>query len=1003
MRRIVSGILLTMLLTSMLTLPFNIQTAKAEPGTIYIRADGSIDPPTAPIQRNGGIYTLTDNIYDSIVVQRSNIIIDGAGYTVQGSGSVEGFVIVGVDNVTIKNTNIKGFRHGVHIELSSFNTVCGNKITNCDAGIVLHKTSNYNNISGNNIIANIDGIELVLYPTNNSISGNAIIANQGAGILLSSCSNNIVSGNYIANNNMYGIYLYGSSNNIIFHNNFINNTLQGYLYYSYSNIWDDSYPSGGNYWSDYAGVDANGDGIGDTPYIIDADNRDRYPLVRPWTPTPPAPDFSITASLNSLSIQQGSSDTSTITLTSMNSFNQPVQLTVSGAPSGVTATFSPQQVTPPAGGSTTSTLAVSVGTSATLGSYTLTVTGNSGALTHSTYISLEITSAPTSEQPQLRAPWVGIARVTQGNNGGTSHYDHGTWDNTYAIDVALPVDSDVLAPYDGTVKYVDNDPNGAGGKELALEHTGPTGKKFITVYLHLDGILVTDGDLVKQGQVVAKSGATGIVTGPHLHFHLWRPKGSEPEWAFDSHTMPIERLVMKQVGVDSDFREYDARKGELDNNGIAGKVFESNARAYCFVPYKIKVMFAANDVREMVLDEYLKGVVSAEMSSGWPIQALKAQAVAARTVAVRTTQHNHVTEDVCTNPAHCQAWKPPPYNQDIENAVSQTHNEVITYHGWILKNAMFFAWCNGHTIDSEDRFPDSKPYLRGVSCNGEKCKQYRSLYNPEKCPYLTYGNDISKCDCKPFDEHDPGTGGYCGHRVGMCQEGAKTMAQNGYGYVDIIKHYYTDVDVLTAVTAERRIVAKLQSPGELSILDSQNRVTGLLNGSIRSEIPNSEYDEANELVTIFLSNDQYRFIVAGTDLGSYGLIVANATEQGTTVFESNSIPIKANAIHQYTIDWDALSRGEEGVTVEVDLDGDGVPEHTFTSGVELTQNDFMTVLCDVDADGKVDIRDIGLAARAFGTSYGDVRWNPMPDINADNHVDLRDIAQIARHFGQHYP
>jgi hypothetical protein len=45
------------------------------------------------------------------------------------------------------------------------------------------------------------------------------------------------------------------------------------------NVWDDGYPSGGNYWSDYAGTDANHDGIGDTPYIVDANNTDHYPLI----------------------------------------------------------------------------------------------------------------------------------------------------------------------------------------------------------------------------------------------------------------------------------------------------------------------------------------------------------------------------------------------------------------------------------------------------------------------------------------------------------------------------------------------------------------------------------------------------------------------------------------------------------------------------------------------------------------------------------------------------
>jgi hypothetical protein len=70
----------------------------------------------------------------------------------------------------------------------------------------------------------------------------------------------------------------GSFNNSIYHNNFVDNGQQFYSYNA-TNDWDDGYPSGGNYWSDYNGTDANHDGIGDTPYVIDANNIDHYPLV----------------------------------------------------------------------------------------------------------------------------------------------------------------------------------------------------------------------------------------------------------------------------------------------------------------------------------------------------------------------------------------------------------------------------------------------------------------------------------------------------------------------------------------------------------------------------------------------------------------------------------------------------------------------------------------------------------------------------------------------------
>jgi len=82
---------------------------------------------------------------------------------------------------------------------------------------------------------------------------------------------------------LFGVYLdsSSSSNNRFFHNNFKDNAQQVYSDSS-TNVWDDGYPSGGNYWSNYTGVDADGDGIGDTSYTIDANNTDRYPLIAPF-------------------------------------------------------------------------------------------------------------------------------------------------------------------------------------------------------------------------------------------------------------------------------------------------------------------------------------------------------------------------------------------------------------------------------------------------------------------------------------------------------------------------------------------------------------------------------------------------------------------------------------------------------------------------------------------------------------------------------------------------
>jgi parallel beta-helix repeat protein len=116
----------------------------------------------------------------------------------------------------------------------------------------------------------------------------------GFDLSYSSNGNTVSYNNITSNGDGIDLY-YSSANNVIYHNNFVNNTFSVYPSYAGENVWDNGYPSGGNYWSDYAGVDQKrgpnqnqpgSDGIGDTPYVINSNNRDRYPLTNPWIPSP---------------------------------------------------------------------------------------------------------------------------------------------------------------------------------------------------------------------------------------------------------------------------------------------------------------------------------------------------------------------------------------------------------------------------------------------------------------------------------------------------------------------------------------------------------------------------------------------------------------------------------------------------------------------------------------------------------------------------------------------
>ena len=194
--------------------------------TIYIASDGSVYSSTnftVPIQRVGEVYTFNDNIIGySIVIQRDNIVVDGAGYTLQGVGTETGINLSGRTNVTIVNMEIMEFYSGIYLYSSLNNSLSGNNVANNNYGIVL-LSSSYNLISGNNITNNGESIVLD-GSSSNSVSGNNI-TNNYRGVSLYSSPDNTLRNNSMNNN--YNFAVYGTELSHFVNDVDVSNTING--------------------------------------------------------------------------------------------------------------------------------------------------------------------------------------------------------------------------------------------------------------------------------------------------------------------------------------------------------------------------------------------------------------------------------------------------------------------------------------------------------------------------------------------------------------------------------------------------------------------------------------------------------------------------------------------------------------------------------------------------------------------------------------------------------
>jgi len=218
---------------------------------------------------------------------QSHLVIDSLMYPNLGY-----LALVNSTDVVIRNLNVEENLSGFLLVNTNNSQISRVRASRNYGGIVVYSCFNVT-VESSVISENTESGIYQGYSENIKIISNEVTNKSrqrwSNGIESHYSKNSTITANDVSNNK-YGVFLYYSSGNVIHHNNFVDNTYQAGIYSSQSNVWDDGYPSGGNYWSDYnwtdlySGANQNlvgSDGIGDTVYTIDANNYDRYPLTAP--------------------------------------------------------------------------------------------------------------------------------------------------------------------------------------------------------------------------------------------------------------------------------------------------------------------------------------------------------------------------------------------------------------------------------------------------------------------------------------------------------------------------------------------------------------------------------------------------------------------------------------------------------------------------------------------------------------------------------------------------
>ena len=323
-RKAVSGIMITLLLMGILASALNVQTAVA--ATIIVPDDyPTIQEAINSANEGDTIYVKARTYYENIVINKTVSLIGENNTNTIINGTVSEFAVyISADNVTFKQFTVATtpweYVYCIYLKGCRYNIVADNKISTWGMGIYL-KNSDENAILHNAFGGGYHWHSITLInSSDNTIIGNRqeALADVAASIDWGSCRNLVASNMFninfafsvrieeASNDNIIikntiegwgGLFIGDSNGTIVHHNNIYGFSMAGDVSVvgSYGTSWDAGYPYGGNYWYSYNGMDVckgpyqnetGGDGIGDTPFVIDENDIDRYPLMEPYQLSP---------------------------------------------------------------------------------------------------------------------------------------------------------------------------------------------------------------------------------------------------------------------------------------------------------------------------------------------------------------------------------------------------------------------------------------------------------------------------------------------------------------------------------------------------------------------------------------------------------------------------------------------------------------------------------------------------------------------------------------------